>query len=80
MYLIRKNFPSTLWLTKLLKILQKLQPSLPTDHDFTIICAGLSFGVYLGFTLLIMLMSETFWNKWRSSPQSDGIVSLQGRL
>jgi len=40
---------------------------------------GQVIGIFLGFVFLMVLMSETFWNKWRSSPQPDGIVSLQGR-
>lgn len=41
--------------------------------------AGQAFGIFLGFSFLMILMSETIWNNLRSSPQPDGIVSLQGR-
>lgn len=40
--------------------------------------AGMEFGIFLGFIFLTMLMSETYWNTWRSSPQPVGLVSLQG--
>lgn len=41
--------------------------------------AGQAFGIFLGFVVLIMLISETFCNKWlRSSPSSNGLITMQG--
>lgn len=42
--------------------------------------AGQAFGIFLGFVFLIILMSETFWNKWRTIAEPRGIISLQGTL
>lgn len=40
--------------------------------------AGQSLGIFFGFVFILWLMSESFWNHWRDSPQPGGIVSLQG--
>lgn len=43
--------------------------------------AGQAFGIFLGNILLIMLTSESFWNKWwRTSPLPDGLITLQGMI
>lgn len=42
--------------------------------------AGQAFGIFLGYGFLMMLLSKTFWNNLRSTPQPDGVVSLQGTI
>lgn len=42
--------------------------------------AGQNFGIFLGYVLLIILVSESFWNKWwRTLPVQGGIITLQGK-
>ncbi|KAE9541831.1 hypothetical protein AGLY_003822 [Aphis glycines] len=41
--------------------------------------AGQTFGIFLGYNLSVLLISESFWNKWwRTSPLPDGVITLQG--
>ncbi|VVC38259.1 Major facilitator superfamily domain,Acetyl-coenzyme A transporter 1 [Cinara cedri] len=43
--------------------------------------AGQALGIFLSYILLIILISESFWNKWwRTVPLPGGIVTLQGYL
>lgn len=42
-------------------------------------CAGQTIGEILGYVLLIVLVSESFCNKWlRASPLPGGVITLQG--
>jgi len=41
--------------------------------------AGQAFGIFLGYILPILLLSESFWNKWwRTTPLPCGVITLQG--
>lgn len=41
--------------------------------------AGQAFGIFLGYILPILLLSESFWNKWwRTTSISGGVITLQG--
>jgi hypothetical protein len=41
--------------------------------------AGQTLGIFLGYNLSVLLISESFWNKWwRTSPLPDGVITLQG--
>lgn len=42
--------------------------------------AGQAFGIYIGFVFLMILISETIWNKFRSTPAPGGLISLEGIL
>lgn len=40
---------------------------------------GQVLGIFLGYNLLIILISETFWNTWwRTSPLPYGVITLEG--
>lgn len=42
--------------------------------------AGQNFGMFLGYVMLIILVSESFWNKWwRTLPRHEGLITLQGK-
>jgi len=41
--------------------------------------AGQTLGIFLGYNLSVLLISESFWNKWwRTLPLPDGVITLQG--
>lgn len=41
--------------------------------------AGQAFGIFLGYILPILLLSEPFWNKWwRTTSIPGGVITLQG--
>ncbi|XP_029343305.1 acetyl-coenzyme A transporter 1 isoform X2 [Acyrthosiphon pisum] len=41
--------------------------------------AGQAFGIFLGYILPILLLSESFWNKWwRTTSIPGGVITLQG--
>ncbi|KAL4098375.1 hypothetical protein QTP88_023000 [Uroleucon formosanum] len=49
--------------------------------SYTSMCngAGQAFGIFLGYILPILLLSEPFWNKWwRTTSIPGGVITLQG--
>lgn len=43
--------------------------------------AGQNFGIFLGYVMLIILVSESFWNNWwRTIPKQGGLITLRGKF